>query len=109
MPLRFSSQGRFSARSFPLSALHRLNSSGGSMINVALFLLAATVSAVNAQVPQSVEANQVEDVQVRGNRRIPSDTIKFNILTKPGQMLVPEIVARDMKTLYALGYFEDIR
>src|SRR5262245_48036740 len=51
----------------------------------------------------------IEDVRVRGNRRIPTDTIKYNIQTKPGQAMKAAIIDRDVKALYSLGYFDDIR
>src|SRR5262245_50187522 len=51
----------------------------------------------------------IEDVQVRGNRRIPTATIKYNIQTKPGQPMTAATIDRDVKALYALGYFDDIR
>jgi outer membrane protein insertion porin family len=58
------------------------------------------------QVPDS---NRIEDVQVRGNRRIPTETIKYNLQTKVGDRLDRNLIRRDIKALYALGHFDDIR
>jgi outer membrane protein insertion porin family len=51
----------------------------------------------------------IEDVRIVGNRRIPAETIKYQLQTKPGQTFKPEVVRSDMRRLYALGYFDDIR
>ena len=58
---------------------------------------------------QSPDQLKIESIEIRGNRRIPSDTIKYNLRTKPGDTLSPEVIRRDMKTLYAQGFFDDIR
>ena len=72
-------------------------------------LLALWISPLLAQTLQIPDPNRIEDVQPRGNRRIPSDTIKYNLQTKAGDILNPAVIARDIKTLYALSYFDDIR
>jgi outer membrane protein assembly factor BamA len=51
----------------------------------------------------------IEDVQVRGNRRIPVETIKYYLQTKPGQALDRATIKRDVRALNSLGYFDDIR
>jgi len=58
---------------------------------------------------QVAAPDRIADVQIRGNRRIPTDTIKFNMQTKTGDTLNRDIIRRDVKTLYALGFFDDIR
>src|SRR5207248_27405 len=40
---------------------------------------------------------------------IPTDTIKYNLQTKPGDRLSKDVIRRDIKALYALGHFDDIR
>src|SRR5207249_6758940 len=58
---------------------------------------------------QVATPNRIADVQIRGSRRIPTETIKFNIQTKVGDTLNRDIIRRDVKTLYALSYFDDVR
>ena len=77
-------------------------------MKVLFVLLALWLSPVGAQTLQTPDPNRVEDVQVRNNRRIPSDTIRYNLQTKPGDLYNPAVVARDVKTLYGLSYFDDI-
>ena len=73
-------------------------------------LLALFFSGLQAAVPpQTTIAPKIETVEVRNNRRIPGDTIKYNIQTKAGDTLNPDVIRRDIKTLYAQGYFDDIR
>jgi outer membrane protein insertion porin family len=51
----------------------------------------------------------VAELRVEGNRRIESDAIEKVILTKTGSVYNPNNVAADIKAIFALGYFEDIR
>jgi outer membrane protein insertion porin family len=62
-----------------------------------------------SQVPQGLEGRTVENVEIQGNRRIPSDTIKYHIHTRQGSPFSMEVLRRDVKELYAQNYFEDIR
>src|SRR4051812_33639537 len=78
-------------------------------MNVLSVLLALWFSPLGPQALQTVDPNRVEEVRITGNRRIPSDTIKYNLQTKAGDILTAPTIARDIKTLYALSYFDDIR
>ena len=75
---------------------------------VAVFL-AVFLNSVQAQVLQTSDTDLIEAVEVRGNRRIPSETIRYNLQTRPGEPIRLGVVQRDIRALYALGYFEDIR
>src|SRR5438094_1759250 len=72
-------------------------------------LLSLVFTAVEPQALQTPDPNRIEEVRVTGNRRIPSDTIKYNLQTKPNDQFNPNVIRRDIKTLYALGHFDDIR
>jgi outer membrane protein insertion porin family len=65
-----------------------------------------------AQSPPTAPAAQapiIEAVSIRGSRRIPPATIKFVILSKPGDRVNPAMVARDIRAIYAAQEaFEDI-
>src|SRR5207244_6859402 len=58
---------------------------------------------------QTPNPNSNEEDRVTGNRKIPSDTIKYNLQTKPNDQFNPNVIRRDIKTLYALGHFDNIR
>jgi len=51
----------------------------------------------------------VADVQIHGNRRIPAETIRSRIFTRPGDVYDPAAIERDFNSLWNTGYFEDIR
>ena len=51
----------------------------------------------------------VSEITVTGNRRIPADTIRARIFTKPGDIYDPQALERDFSSLWNTGYFEDIK
>ena len=51
----------------------------------------------------------VEQVLIRGNRRIPESTIKIWIGTREGDQYTPAQLDRDVRALYAQGHFEDVK
>ena len=71
---------------------------------LAVFLNGVQPQGLEAPVPDVIEA-----VDVRGNRRIPSETIRYNLQSRPGQPIELGVIQRDIRALYALGYFQDIR
>ena len=50
----------------------------------------------------------VAEVKIKGNDRIESDAIKSNIKTKKGELLKPEQVSEDIRSIYKMGYFEKV-
>ena len=52
---------------------------------------------------------KVAKVLVAGNKRIEADAIKKNIKTKPGDVYIAKSLSQDLKSVYSMGYFEDIR
>ncbi len=52
---------------------------------------------------------RVAQVTVTGNRRIESDAIKRVIQTGPGDVYLGKSLSEDLKAVYAMGYFDDIR
>jgi outer membrane protein insertion porin family len=85
-----------------------------------LCLLAVLVAAVGVwpgkgylamlEPPASVSQNvPVEQVSIRGQRRIPESTIKIWIGTREGDPYNPAQLDRDVRALYAQGHFEDVK
>jgi outer membrane protein insertion porin family len=54
-------------------------------------------------------AQTIEDIVVRGNGRVESDAIVTIIKSRKGDSFSEAIVKEDMKTLFELGYFSDLR
>jgi outer membrane protein insertion porin family len=72
------------------------------MVLAALFVMGA----VNLAWGQN---DVISEIQVTGNRRIPADTIKSRIFTKPGDVYDASALERDFNSLWNTGYFEDIK
>jgi outer membrane protein insertion porin family len=55
------------------------------------------------------QTDVVSEINVTGNRRIPIDTIKARVFTKPGDIYDASALERDFNSLWNTGYFEDIK
>jgi outer membrane protein insertion porin family len=51
----------------------------------------------------------IEDIRIHGNRRIPADTIRSRMFTRPGDVYDPAGMERDFNSLWNSGYFDDLR
>ena len=50
----------------------------------------------------------VAQVQIEGNKRVGTDAILQNVSTEKGKRYDPSKIARDIQSLYDMGYFDDI-
>ncbi len=57
----------------------------------------------------SAQNDVVSEIVVTGNRRIPAETIRSRIFTKPGDVYDASALERDFNSLWNTGYFEDIK
>ncbi len=53
--------------------------------------------------------NLISKVKVQGNRRIGTDAILQVVSTRAGETLDLSTISKDIKNIYKLGYFDDIR
>ena len=51
----------------------------------------------------------VRDIEIRGHRLTQESTIRFYLETETGKAYVPRTLSEDVKRLYALDTFDDIR
>jgi len=51
----------------------------------------------------------IEDIRVHGNRRIPADSIRSRMFTRPGDVYDASGMERDFNSLWNAGYFDDLR
>src|SRR5205823_2471018 len=51
----------------------------------------------------------IVDIIPHGNRRIPAETIRAHIFTRPGDVYDPAALERDFNSLWNTGYFDDLR
>ncbi len=87
--------------------LHLLNITKSTFVLtvcVVLSIVFATGSAASQISPSTVTG-----VQIRGNRRIPSERIRSELQTKIGGVVDLTTVSRDVRALYSLGYFDDVQ
>jgi outer membrane protein insertion porin family len=59
--------------------------------------------------PATMGDNIVEEVQFRGQRKVPQDTLRGLIFTKKGDVYDEEAVHRDFISLWNSGRFDDLR
>lgn len=69
--------------------------------------LAATILSLSGVAP--AQNDVISEIVVTGNRRIPAETVKARIFTKPGDIYDPAALERDFNSLWNTGYFEDIK
>ena len=68
-------------------------------------LLALMFFAVTCAAQQEV----ISEIVIHGNRRIPADTIRARMFTKPGDVYDQAALERDFNSLWNTGYFDDLR
>ena len=51
----------------------------------------------------------IEEIIIHGNRRIPADTIRARMFTRPGDVYDQAALERDFNSLWNTGYFDDLR
>ncbi len=57
---------------------------------------------------QQTERPNIERIDIRGNRRIPEDTIRFYIQSRPGEPYDANRLELDLRALYKANFFENI-
>ena len=50
----------------------------------------------------------IENIEIRGTRRVPQDTVRFHIISQKNGRFDPAILRRDFKTVWAQGFFDDL-
>ncbi len=58
---------------------------------------------------QLFQRERITAVRVTGNQRIETDAIERVIRVKPGDVLRAGEISKDVKNIYRMGYFDDIR
>ncbi|HEY3974264.1 MAG TPA: outer membrane protein assembly factor BamA [Candidatus Sulfotelmatobacter sp.] len=59
--------------------------------------------------PAWAQSDVISEINVSGNRRIPAETIRARIFTKPGDVYDVSALERDFNSLWNTGYFEDLK
>lgn len=70
----------------------------------------APLEAQPTAAPQLKPGQQyIESIDVRGSRRVPADTLKALLVTRPGDIYDEDILRRDFMALWNTSRFDDIR
>src|SRR5262245_48108347 len=82
------------------------------MTRVLIFLassivLFVSVSPTLAQSPQASEAF-VEEVEIRGNRRIPRESVLYYVQSKPQDRFDMNLAQRDLQSIIQMGLFDPL-
>lgn len=76
-------------------------------------LRAPNLTLPEASAPESasptVPTLNVVRVQFRGNRKVEDDALRVNLQTKPGAPLDKSTLQDDLRTIWRMGYFEDVQ
>jgi outer membrane protein insertion porin family len=72
------------------------------------FLSLNSLPSTAAQTPAGQEV-LIEDIDIRGNRRIPRETILYYVQSKVGDRYSRELVQRDFEAILALGFFDPLK
>jgi outer membrane protein insertion porin family len=76
---------------------------------VAVRFTVVTPERILAGAPAGAAARRVDEVVVRGNRRIEADAIRARIGTAVGGPYRTSQIAKDVREIHALGFFRDVR
>ncbi len=78
-----------------------------SLLGIALLFILSPLSGLFSLRAQTEDL--IENIEIRGNRRVPADTVKFHILSQKNTKLDPNLLERDFKTIWAQGFFDDLK
>jgi len=75
-----------------------------------MFLRFVFISLVFVFIGPFVQAQiLVEDIEIRGNRRLPKDTILYSVRSKIGDSFSEETTRRDFEAILNLGFFDPMK
>jgi outer membrane protein insertion porin family len=97
---------RFGRRPVASRSFQRLWTKAESRLGGVLILLAVLLGF--AAGTARAQSDVISEIIVTGNRRIPADTIRARIFTKPGDIYDLAGLERDFNSLWNTGYFQDI-
>jgi outer membrane protein insertion porin family len=72
--------------------------------------LVTVLKSMSAKMGQQIFQRQlIEKIKIKGNRRIEADAILRVIESKPGNVYLDTTVSKDIRTIFEMGYFDDVR
>ncbi|ACN15339.1 outer membrane protein (putative surface antigen) [Desulforapulum autotrophicum HRM2] len=72
--------------------------------------LFSAVNRLSSEISSVIFKRQfITGVKLEGNRRIESDAVLRILAVKPGEIFNPATLSDDLKKIYKMGYFDDVR
>lgn len=71
-------------------------------------LLSAIAKLTKELIGELYHKKIITDIAIEGNKRVETDAILRIIDTKPGDIIKTENISKDLKTIYQMGYFDDV-
>jgi outer membrane protein insertion porin family len=75
-------------------------------VKVILFVLFFGLAATRSQ---SQEKVAIKEVKITGNLRVEDDGIRLHLKSRPGEPFNQGTVEQDVKAIYRMGFFDDVR
>jgi hypothetical protein len=97
-------QGYFALRGIPLENKIEVHFEGESLAT----LVYDDPDLFNGPLRITMHELWIERIDIKGNRRIPEDTIRFYIQSKPGDLYSPAKLAYDVQALYKSNFYENV-
>jgi outer membrane protein insertion porin family len=69
----------------------------------------AEVEAADEAAVRAAQKPRIERIQFRGNRKVEDDAMRVNLVSKVGQELDAERVREDVRAMWKMAFFEDVR
>ena len=61
------------------------------------------------QAPQEIYGQPIVEIRFEGNRRVESEAMRLELDSSVGELVSERKLGNDLRRLWALGYFEDVR
>jgi outer membrane protein insertion porin family len=58
---------------------------------------------------QTQQKTTLKAIKIDGNVRVEDDGIRLHLKTRPGEAFDPTIVDQDVKAIYRMGFFDDVK
>jgi outer membrane protein insertion porin family len=76
----------------------------------ALLLIFLALAVATSRVPSHAQEKIIiKDVKITGNFRVEDEGIRLHVKNRPGTSYDPAIVEQDVKAIFRMGFFDDVR
>ncbi|TAK10009.1 hypothetical protein EPO44_00555, partial [bacterium] len=80
------------------------------LLNRATLFLVLFCSLLILSAPSPAQEKvKLKEVKIQGNLRVEEDGIRLHLKTRPGDLLDQAAVDQDVKSIYRMGFFDDVR